>query len=211
MAKIEKTKSYLDYKGENEKMQINIELTDREIELLKQYNEVYEEERKIDCTADPIVLVQDRIKIYTKSDYGYDGTEYGLIVNGFNVTEDSLIESTKELEDKIREELEYEDKGKVDEIIDDMKDEILGFYASDEFIYDENGIKVEVTCHYFNYEWETKAYFFTRKEAERYVEYQGHNLSYPRVFTDYAGYSNDGDFPVFQKLLLRIGEKLINE
>lgn len=58
---------------------------------------------------------------------------------------------------------------------------------------------------------ETDAYFFTRCEARRYIKDQGHNLHSPRVFTAFSGYSNNGDYPVFQKLLKRLGEHLLKE
>jgi len=52
------------------------------------------------------------------------------------------------------------------------------------------------------------AFFFIRKEALRYMEYQSHNLNKPRVFTYGPGYSNNGEYEHFFKLLQDIGKQL---
>lgn len=52
------------------------------------------------------------------------------------------------------------------------------------------------------------AFFFIRKQAEKYIESQSHNLENPRVFTYSSGYGNNGEFNHFRQLLLAIGEKL---
>ena len=52
------------------------------------------------------------------------------------------------------------------------------------------------------------AYFFIRKEAERYKEYQRHNLNNPRIYTSTSGYNNNGEFEHFYQVLLNAGVKL---
>ena len=52
------------------------------------------------------------------------------------------------------------------------------------------------------------AYFLTRAEADRYVKYQSHNLTKPRVYTRSCGYGNNGDLQCLYQLLLRIGRQL---
>jgi len=59
--------------------------------------------------------------------------------------------------------------------------------------------------------WEPVAYFLIREEAERYREYQSHNLGHSRVYTHHMGYSNYGDLPVFLDMLYKIGEQLNEE
>lgn len=54
----------------------------------------------------------------------------------------------------------------------------------------------------------TKAYFFIKEEAQRYIRYQGHNLNKPRIFADYMGYSNNGEYEHFYDLLMSIGTRL---
>ena len=53
------------------------------------------------------------------------------------------------------------------------------------------------------------AYFLTREEAERYCDYQKHNLRKPRVYSRYVGYGNIGDLECLMKLLLRAGKELL--
>src|SRR5678816_4325931 len=54
---------------------MKIELTENEIKFLMQYAEVYKHERGIDCTADPIVVVEDIEEIVTEEGFG-DKTVY---------------------------------------------------------------------------------------------------------------------------------------
>lgn len=53
------------------------------------------------------------------------------------------------------------------------------------------------------------AFFLTRKEAERYCRYQGHNLKNSRVYSRYVGYGNDGDLECLMKFMRRIGSDLL--
>jgi hypothetical protein len=55
------------------------------------------------------------------------------------------------------------------------------------------------------------AYFFTKEEAKKYMQYQSHNLISPRIYTANAGYGNYGDYPVLQNLLLKLGKELIKK
>ena len=189
---------------------MNFNLTDIEEKFLKQYAEVFESERDCDWTADPIVLVQDRKKYYTNSD-SYDDVEYALEINGRNLSDYNLISDIDLVKDEIREYLDgcAVDKEVIQELIDDMELELNGYFSYDKWEYDMNNINVMITKYYSKYYYETVAYFFTRKEAEKYIKYQGHNLADPRVFTSYAGYSNLGDYPIFQKMLLRMGKELL--
>lgn|GEM_PF-1020976 len=72
--------------------------------------------------------------------------------------------------------------------------------------------RVEVTAISWIQEYyEPVAYFFILDEAKRYIEYQRHNLRFPRTYTYSAGYSNYGDFVPFRNLLLQMGEQLNKE
>ena len=73
---------------------MNIELTENEIRFLKQYAEVYKQERSIDCTADPIVVVEDIEELVAADGYG-DKTIYAW--------EDSTYDSLDELKKDLRE------------------------------------------------------------------------------------------------------------
>lgn len=56
--------------------------------------------------------------------------------------------------------------------------------------------------------WEKIAFFFIKEEAKKYLQYQGHNLHQPRIYTYGAGYGNEGDYIPFRDLLLHIGQTL---
>ena len=50
-------------------MKVEIEITQKEYEILKQYSALFESERRIDCTSDPIVVVEDIEEVITQSGY----------------------------------------------------------------------------------------------------------------------------------------------
>lgn len=204
---------------------MNINLTEKEKEFLRQYAEVFEEERKKDATVDPIVIVETRVKDYTNPCYGYDGEEFELEINGLRISENTEINSLETLEVLIKdyfeeeinenkddEDLEESLKEDLEECIDEMLS-CFEYSAEDEFTYDSCNFnfKIYIKEHYYKYEYKPVAYFLTRKEADKYVEYQSHNLCYPRVFTAYAGYRNYGDYPILIALLKRMGEELLKE
>lgn len=66
--------------------------------------------------------------------------------------------------------------------------------------------------HYYKtameYHYEPVAVFFILAEAERYMEYQKHNLCHPRTYTYSPGYANYGDYEHFWDLLYGMGVKL---
>ena len=51
---------------------MDVKLTDKEAYFLKQYADMYEKERKIDCTNRPIVVVESQRDLVADSGYGYD-------------------------------------------------------------------------------------------------------------------------------------------
>ena len=59
-----------------EEVEMNIQLTDREVHFLKQYAEVYESEREIDFTAQPIVVVEFESEYPADIEFGYDRIIY---------------------------------------------------------------------------------------------------------------------------------------
>ena len=187
-------------------------LTEQEIKMLTQYAKVYESERRTDATNNPIVLVQNRVKRYTSGDYSSDGRKFQIEINGYDLTEDGLAEDKKEVVKIIKEYLSENDTDEEDitEIIDEIELKLNYIIPSDEIVI-ETPVEIIITAHHYEYAYETVAYFFTRHEAERYIKYQAHNLHSPRVYTAFSGFANDGDYPVFQKLLKRFGEHLITE
>lgn len=88
-----------------------------------------------------------------------------------------------------------------------------------------NGILIDITDYYdyfaaynvpANLSWRKKrytntAYFFILDEAKKFMEYQGHNLNEPRIFTVGQGYGNGREYEHFYSLLQTIGNQLIKE
>lgn len=187
-------------------------LTDEEIKMLTQYASVYESERETDATATPIVLVQTKVKHYASNEYTADGKEFQIEINGHNLTENGLAVDETEVIDIIKEYLSKTDisEEEIAEIVSDIKFK-LGYITPSDMVTIDKSVEILIMANYYTYDYRTVAYFFTRCEARRYIKDQGHNLHSPRVFTAFSGYSNNGDYPVFQKLLKRLGEHLLKE
>ena len=163
---------------------MNIKLTEKENEFLKQYAQVYEQERQVDCTADPIVVVEDIEELIAADGLG-DKRVYTWDMETYY----SLDELRKALMDN--------DFSEND--ITDMLEDV-----------EENGhcMHNEIQKHEVYIKYRPIAYFLTRAEADRYVEYQSHNQTKPRVYTRSSGYANYGDLQCLYQLLLRIGQQL---
>lgn len=163
---------------------MNIELTENEIRFLKQYAEVYKQERSIDCTADPIVVVEDIEELIAPDGYG-DKVVY--------VWDDETYYSIENLKKAL------EDEGF-------SRNEIVIF--CDDLEYYGHCKDREIQKYSIHVTYRPVAYFLTRAEADKYVNYQSHNLRKPRVYTRSCGYANSGDLQCLYKLLLRMGQQL---
>ena len=165
-------------------MKIEIEVNDEELFFLKQYSDVYDKERDIDFTYEPIVIVEDIEEIVTKYGfeddvvYVYDGERYG--------TEDELVLELK------RNNFSYEE---IETITADLH-------------FHDKALNNRIKKFYVIYRYKPVAYFLTRCEAEKYCEYQKHNLNKPRVYSRGIGYSNNGDMKSLNNLLLKIGDSV---
>lgn len=72
-----------------------------------------------------------------------------------------------------------------------------------------NAYQIEnIEVYYALENYKPVAFFFIREEAEKYKEYQGHNLNKPRVYTYSPGYANYGEYTHFYELLQNIGKQL---
>lgn len=177
-------------------MKFEIDLTEREIMYLKQYAEIFTNERDNDITSNPIIVVENRIDLAVDGRFGSDKQKYVIsdCCNANHYECDDLDDMRKYLEESYDDILE----GFLDGIINNFEDGDTEFTIKeiDFYIVDTQTI------------YEPVAYFLTRKEAEKYVIYQGHNLRNPRIYTRNDGYSNNGDLNCLNKLLLNIGKKL---
>lgn len=164
---------------------MELNLTDREKGFLKQYALKYEEERKVDITASPIVVVEVEEERVTQEGYE-DKTVYVWEQDSYDTWESlevDLMDAEYSLED-----------------IERIKEELIDFGEALEGDIKKLPILI---AH------RPVAYFLTREEAERYCDYQKHNLRKPRVYSRYVGYGNIGDLECLMKLLLRAGKELL--
>lgn len=162
---------------------MKLELTKEQENFLKQYASLYNEEREIDSTRTPIVVVENERFIVSNDEYINDKEVY--IVDGDSESEYEL--------DELIELGEYTPE-QIEEAYDAYYGETL-----------DSGITKLSLARI----WEPAAYFLTRAEAEKYCQYQKHNLSNPRVFSRYVGYSNSGDLAELMLLLRDMGETLL--
>ncbi len=164
---------------------INISITPKELELLKQYAAVYDSEREIDGTADPIVIVEVPEEVLVSSDGNWHEQRY-FYEDEVYANEDNLM-------------VQLAEEGWHENDIDDV------IYELDNEGRTEDGL---ISIQYIEVRWRPVAYCLTRTEAERYCQYQSHNLKTPRIYTAHCGYSNDGDLKHLSQLLLKIGKTL---
>lgn len=172
---------------------MNINLTTIEKEMLKQFAKLYEYERNIDFTDEPIICVK------TKNSRPVDKERSANYYLECFIPEWEF--STRKKEKLIEELLRDVDMTKT------LANQIADSVFEDEEDYTDLPYSIEV-CYMEDY-YETVAYFFTRKEAEKYCKYQSHNLNDPIIYTENWGYNNYGDFPIFQQLLLKIGNQIL--
>ncbi len=165
---------------------MNIELTAKEKEMLKQYALLFDEEAKRHITRNPLPTVEIKVEVRTDE----DDAEYALYVNG-----EDTYRSNKELREGL------ESKGYTEEQIEGLLDDLNTYNESLEF---DGFEKVYIRTKY-----QPVAYFLTIKEAEDYIRYQGHNLTNPRVYIYSMGYSNEGDLVHLYPVLLKMGKKLL--
>ena len=198
---------------------MNIILTDEEKAYLKQYAANYEKDRQLDATRDPIIVVENRTPIAVDSDYGYDKIRYRLYIDDYDCSEDGTFEDINDLNEYLKNNLSFKDYPSddgdeddfhtaVDDCLDRIRTHFYIFSDECEYIDATFNFKINIVPLYVKYIYKPVAYFFSRKEAEKYCQYQHHNLDHPRVYARYSGYNNRGDFPVLSKLLLKMGEQL---
>lgn len=197
-------------------MEIKLDIKDTNtLDFLKQFYERHCKNTDDNvCTHKPIHLVQSKEYDYVPYDEELisswsDDYEVCFMDNydyGISSDEVAFLAEYFEIDDaKSYEELEGEDL-ELDEcsyVIYDY-DDYFKYYGIDKEYY-------EVLCR--KPRWETRAYFLIRKQAEKYKEYQKHNLGESRVYTDSSGYANYGEWESFYDLLLSIGKKVkeVNE
>lgn len=188
---------------------IEIEITEAQEEFLKTFAaKQYPGAEDNLCTVCPIHVVQTRRERVVDPDY--DSVDHISYYNtdmeyGFS-SEKEMIEAYYEDENIDFEILSFKEAKYEDIIGHDGKE----YHICDEYdYYTAYGLNPDnVHKTYVGYYYDTVAFFFIREEAIKYMKYQGHNLTEPRVYTYGPGYANYGDYVPFWNLLMSIGQKL---
>jgi len=188
---------------------MKLHITKDEESMLKQYASVYRKERDEDLTADPIVIVEDSVSVRVNQHDDYDQKKYCLYIDEELYTEEDVdkTEILSVLKD-VMENLNV-DPGVINSTMEEIRNIVNNELLEVKCELTLEDTEIIIEAHYYKEHWQPKAYFFTKKEARNYMKYQAHNLRNPRIFTTNAGYDNRGDYPILQKLLLRIGKELL--
>lgn len=197
---------------------VTVELTEKQVEFLKLFNEKqYEGAEDNVCTYKPFHTVQT--KRYNYIPYSEDLTDYYDDEELVFCTDDAYEWWYKTEVEAIEDWYEGRDEGCSIEIksFDDLKwKEVTGVDGEEHDIDSfEDYFKcygVRITGMSWRKEYyEDIAMFFILEEAKKYIEYQKHNLVQPRTYTHSAGYANHGDYYHFWDLLMKMGQELNKE
>ena len=186
-------------------MNININLTEKQECFLKKFaNDNFDGSKKNLCTYKPIHFVETQ-DYSLQCDNCSSNCEDRIIYVNFESYYESIQDLLEtEFQDYLSKNDLYDIK-KLNNDIDNYElDDIIERYQR-KFNY-----KFDYEIRYKVYYYRYVACFLIREEAERYIEYQKHNLTNPRVYTYSPGYSNFGDFEHFFDLLMNIGKQLNN-
>lgn len=182
---------------------LEIELTEAQEKFLKKFYEDHHiGSKKNLATYMPIHVVENKEYIYIpyNPDYTVDG-HICFVEDGEHVYHD-IDELTEVWNENTDEEYNIPRFSEV------AHEEVNDVYIVDEEDY-LNAFDIEnVEAFLAVDKYRPVAFFFIREEAEKYLQYQGHNLNKPRVYTYSPGYSNYGEYEHFFKLLQDIGKQL---
>ena len=194
-------------------MKIEIEINEKQARFLKMFAEKqYPGSDDNHYTHMPIhvVEVEDDVYFEADSEYGDDVCFFLGEDHEKYDKENEVVEAYYEMRDKECpiEIMPYEKAyAKTEFIGTDGKEHIIVNY---EDYFRAYGVEyINVCCYVKKYR--PVAFFFIHEEAKRYIQYQRHNLTRPRVYTYSPGYSNCGDYEPFWELLMNLGMKLLKE
>lgn len=183
-----------------------VELTDAQEKFLKKFNEDhYMGSNKNLCTYMPIHIVESLE--YTYIPYDWQLEDYSLDGHICFIEDGECVyHSIDELTDAWNENTDEEYNIPYFKEVNEQTINYVDIYNEEDYINAYGIENIEVCYALENYK--PIAFFFIREEAERYKEYQSHNLTKPRVYTYSPGYSNCGEYTHFFELLQNIGEQL---
>jgi len=184
----------------------NIQLTDEDYTMLKELCNLRKTQDNR-STRNPIWLVQTQEYRVCNPDY----SQYKYVLHD---EEGNLIKPTDNFESFKSQVREYIEESRDD--IDFKDEEKYGDYSFEktydfetiiEWIENYRIAELNYSCFFvqtIEHYYRTVAYFLTDKEAKKYLKYQAHNLTNPRTYVDYCGYSNLGYLPKVMDLFSRI-------
>lgn len=186
---------------------LEIELTDAQEKYLKKFYENHKQGSKDNlCTHMPIHVVEEIRYTYVPyttfiEDYSVDG-HICFHETGSDYTYESIEELTNEWNDNVDEDY------KIPHFKEVENKKINGIYILDieDYINAYQIENIEIIYAIENYV--PVAFFFIREEAVKYLQYQSHNLTKPRVYTYSPGYANSGEYEHFYSLLQNIGKQV---
>lgn len=185
-----------------------VNLTDSQRRFLKRFAQnQFSGSEENQCTYKPIFVVQSQQKNYTGQVCENDEN-----IAFFRNEYESEYDSPREVVEAYYEDADEEcpipivDYDYISMTMNDINGNKVTIYDYDGYFKAYGISDVEVAGYYIS--WSSEAFFFIHEEAQRYCEYQAHNLSNPRVYTYSPGYSNCGEFEHFWNLLMDMGTEL---
>lgn len=192
---------------------IKLNLSKEEIDILKEYALLHCESGVGNlCTAFPTIHIVRKPIIEYSTDESKGDMIYLL---SFEFKKSLIFKTLEEVINHVDEILEMHNYDDFDltqrlrtckniDTFNDIIDELIG---SDEL---EEDCPLKIEQLYCQTDYKEVAYFFLRSEAEKYLEYQSHNLPIgSHVYTSTIGYSNKGDLPIIGNLLVKLGNEII--
>lgn len=196
----------------DESVDVEIKLSDEEAMFLSTLAlNHYENSPENLGTRKPIFLVQTQEKRVVNSDIE-EPDEVKFVVNDWY--DDNKFDSLEEIvrayykDKKCPIEIVSFDKAYGSASFTDIEGERVWLFDRSDYLK-AYGIELDISEVGYCYEYKTVAYFLIKEEAERYREYQSHNLNNPRIYAVGSGYHNQGEYDCFYNLLMKLG-KLIN-
>lgn len=177
---------------------INVTINKKLYEKLKYLSEQRKKEikqRKNAGTIYPIYIVQDQHERIINTEFEDGGTE---VIYAYNMNKLTKFYEKEEVIKYI--EKEIEDEELKEDILIKLKDKYI---TLDEIsiILEKNEIFDCANQLFVDIEYEDKAYFLTKEEAEDYIKRQYYNLKDPKIYVNFPGYSNYSSFEEILNLL----------
>ena len=171
-----------------------VNLDDRIVEILKEWNKIRKTQDNF-ATNMPVYIVQSREERVVDEDYDSMDIQRLSIPE---ISDDNFYPTMEEIKKgELRNTelpcnlvMELEQKENLEQVVE----EIQNYFNPDDKYYDSSYMNLQ-------YYWENQAYFLVLEEAERYREYQKHNLGFSRIYADYVGYGNGGTLSEFLRIL----------